>query len=364
MRVKKKVIDHIIWILITSHLIGTAVYAIVSEICSTADTISLPWWVSAALLWLMLAPKIAVIIEALLTYRSISEERKRSKTEKTLNMASVILAAVLAILSISDGFSIISIVLFAVWVSVRIISRVFLEKDSHRTKVSGSPVFRASVAVIVLIVGVIAALTADRGKPDPEPTLPTDFSSKTVLEAWTGGFDEEKLKTTIAEYDEIGVPFVSDYEDNGAEPFFLVLDYYASAVNVVRLAAVDEENPDHELTSYIDMKPKAEIYSNIIEIDLSWWFTEAEFSWTVDYPMWSYLVSVTDADGEAHYYYFRVKYEKASDSQVANGELARFNEADIIEVNKDDFAISLSFESSSYILVSRTLRTNILKISA
>ncbi len=305
---KKKIVDHIIWIVIVSFLLGSAAYAIVSGLCSKSDTLEIPWWISTVIVMLIAAPWIAIALEILITLRDIFENRERKKLEIVLNAVSIV-AAVGCLLTASIGrLEINSLLPFILWMSVRIADWAIFRNERSSTKVRENPIFWIAVAVIVTAAGVVAFFTADTGKADPE--LPSDFSSPKVIEAWTGSFDEEKLKSTVAEYKNKCIPHTVT-SDTASEPFMLVLTYNAKSAKVVRLAPVDEKDGQYELSSYIDTFLKTDCYSNIVSLELFPWFSEDVSSWTKKYDTWSYLVSVTDEGDKEHYYYFRVKYENA-----------------------------------------------------
>ncbi len=306
---KKKIIDHILWILIFAVLIAFVALSVITS-SWTADGV-MSWILTLGLLIFTVGPWLTLPIEALITASDCLDGRKRSTPELAFNAFSGVTAVLTYITAIFPDYRIAAaFILFMLWSLVRIIDGIIFHKKRTRTRLYKSPAFYiATVLLAAIAVATVIICIESEGKPDEE--LP-DFSSDCVLEAWTGEFDEEKLSDAIETYRTSYAMYVLREED-ATEPFFLALDYNASAAKVVRVASVDDTDAGSELSSYIDMRPSAEVYSNVVGIDLSWWFGEAEHSWTAKNPEWSYLVSVTDEKGKEHYYYFRVHYEKPTE---------------------------------------------------
>ena len=126
-----------------------------------------------------------------------------------------------------------------------------------------------------------------------------------VMKAWTGEFSEEKLKTTILAY-----PGVCDGFEGSVNMVTFTVDFEPVSCSVSRLAAVSAQDIGEELKGYIDFAPGCNIQGQKVMIDTGWWLDHTG-EWTQSRSLWSYLVRLTDAQGETHYYYFRVNYRKA-----------------------------------------------------
>lgn len=313
----KKILDHIIWILIVVTVTATAIVSIVSSSLShSGNFFDIPWWLGALLLLFNVVPWLFLALELLITIRDSSDGRKRSPAEITFNVISVILVVSCAASVALEADSLIIFALTVLWMIVRIIDAIVFRGNRERTCVIKSPVFLIVTAVLVVLTVILAVAFREKGTPDPLEYT-GEFSSETILEAWEGEFDEEKLKSAIAEYEKNCTAYVST-EAEADVPFFLTLNYEPKSAKVVRISSVDVTDADHELTSYLDMRPETACLGQTVAVDISWWYSEHELSWTRDYTLWSYLLRVKDTDGGEHYYYFRVSYSPPEDDTGAD----------------------------------------------
>lgn len=69
-----------------------------------------------------------------------------------------------------------------------------------------------------------------------------------------------------------------------------------------------DENGDvkSEMQSVIDLYIAPQIIGNTVLIPTDWWYDDG--SWVQNYPVWSYLVRVTDTEGKVHYFYTRIEH--------------------------------------------------------
>ena len=144
----------------------------------------------------------------------------------------------------------------------------------------------------------------------------TDQTQKTdrVLPAWTGAFTEENLRTAIESYAETYIPYAPS---DGGPVTTVTFDTEYSFVSgsVSRLSKVNDENIETELTGYIDTSPTVTVTGNSVTVHTGFWYTSS--SWVSEWPVWSYLVRLIDAEGAEHYYYFRVEYSNTPVLQTA-----------------------------------------------
>lgn len=314
----KKILDHIIWILIVVTVTATAIVSIVSSSLShSGNFFDIPWWLGALLLLFNVVPWLFLALELLITIRDSSDGRKRSPAEITFNVISVILVVSCAASVALEADSLIIFALPVLWMIVRIIDAIVFRGNRERTCVIKSPVFLIVTAVLVVLTMIIAIIFCDRGEEEKKDYEGKEFTSDSILEAWDGEFDEEKLKTAIAEYEKSCSAYVlTEAEVN--VPFFLTLNYEPKSAKVVRLAPADQKDSGFELKTYIDMTLSPTCVGNNVAVEVAWWYSEHELSWTRDYTLWSYLLRVKDTDGGEHYYYFRVSYSPPEDDTGAD----------------------------------------------
>ena len=132
--------------------------------------------------------------------------------------------------------------------------------------------------------------------------------------AWKGDFSDEKLTEAINTYKANRTPFIySQDSEYGTVSFEADFDVYSCKVCRVSKAYDDDINV--ELEGYIDRLVDSKTDGKKVTVDVGWWETEGD-SWVQDYPVWSYLLLLTDADGNSYYYYFRVDYK----SSAGNGK--------------------------------------------
>ena len=127
----------------------------------------------------------------------------------------------------------------------------------------------------------------------------------TVLKVWSGEFSEKKLISAIKEYQRNYTNLV--LEKGGTSSISFETDFEVSSCSVSRLSRINNTDIEVELHGYIDLALAASFDGKTVTIPVDWWYEDND-SWVNDYLVWSYLVRVNDADGNSHYYYFRVDY--------------------------------------------------------
>ena len=126
-----------------------------------------------------------------------------------------------------------------------------------------------------------------------------------ILKAWTGEFSEKALESAIKEYWKNYSNIVFNDAGEAASISFEV-DFEVASCRVTRLSSVNDNDINVELNGFIDLLIKTDCSAKKVMIQTDWWL--AEDGWTREYPVWSYLVRLEDADGNVHYYYFRTDY--------------------------------------------------------
>ena len=127
-----------------------------------------------------------------------------------------------------------------------------------------------------------------------------------VLKAWTGEFsEEEQWIHAINEYQNNYDNIVLPKTKGETTDVTFETDFEAIGCSVVMLSHVDDTDINVELKGYIDLALLTECDGNQVTVPIDWWYGD---NWVNDHPVWSYLVCVRDAEGAAHYYYFRTEY--------------------------------------------------------
>lgn len=126
-----------------------------------------------------------------------------------------------------------------------------------------------------------------------------------VLKAWTGDYSDEQFIDAINEYQTNYNSIISDGKAEISSVSFNT-DFEIVSCSVPRVSFVDNNDIDSELNGGIYLAVETTFDGKEVIVSTDWWYDGSD--WTKDYPIWSYLVCVKDADGVAHYYYFRTDY--------------------------------------------------------
>lgn len=310
----KKIFKHIVASVIAAALISAPIVSLINkETGHNSDFFDFPLWLNALLLLCVWIPWIICALELCMTLKCAFSKHDRTKAELASNCVSALLALSVLLLLICDVKNLALFALCVIWLVLRTADAIIFRKNREKTHFLKSPAFYAVTAVLVALAAVIAFLTVDSGQKEHGELEKEhyeyegkEFSSETILEAWTGEFSEDELTKAIAKYEKSYSPCEMT-EAEKSVPFFICLNYEPAGASVIRLSSVDPDDINVELNGYIDMCPEVTCISNNIAVDLSWWFDEKD-SWCGNYTMWSYLLLVTDSDGLKHHYYFRVSY--------------------------------------------------------
>lgn len=146
--------------------------------------------------------------------------------------------------------------------------------------------------------------TPDTTSKVTETTLDTT-PRPNLLKAWSGGFTNEKLKSTITKYQTTCTNFVVKKGSGSSVSFDT--DFDVSWGSVSHLSPVDDSRIETELNGYIDLYVSVVCTDRKVTVPIDWWYRDMD-SWTTSYKVWSYLVCVRDTNDNVHYYYFRVDY--------------------------------------------------------
>lgn len=115
-----------------------------------------------------------------------------------------------------------------------------------------------------------------------------------VYEGWQGEFSEDKYLTTIQEYSKSYTPI----KGNDVYEVYFTTNFDMSGAKVYYMSSVNETDPRYELTHYFDkVVPVIGTGMDVI-VDI-----REERVETL-----SYLIKLTDTEGQKHWYYFRVDY--------------------------------------------------------
>ncbi len=157
---------------------------------------------------------------------------------------------------------------------------------------------------IISIVFALMLFISIVGCIDRQPSSQTN---KNILHAWTGDFSEEKLKNAIDEYQR-NYDNIVFHDTTSASSVSFDTDFNVVSCSVTRLSHTKTDDIYAEFNTYIDLFVETECDGKTVTIHTDWYLTENDGSWEKNYPVWSYLVQLKDADSITHYYYFRVDY--------------------------------------------------------
>ena len=136
---------------------------------------------------------------------------------------------------------------------------------------------------------------------------PKKLGKNNVLAAWTGDYVDDKLRSAIKEYKDNYMPVVSDETDDTFQISFKT-GFSVAKITVALLTPVDDEVEDAEIKvdGFVQEDIETRADGKRIILDIGWWHKLDGA--TRFFPTWAYLICAEDADGLAHYYYFRVNY--------------------------------------------------------
>ena len=154
--------------------------------------------------------------------------------------------------------------------------------------------------VLVLLMSVLLLTGCMQPQNQPDQSENTYQVGEQIL-LWTGEYSKEKHVEIINMYREQCSNIVFADEKDAQEVSFDT-DFDVKACRVTRLSPTSEEDINVELDRLYDSIVFTEINGERITINTTW--VEA----VDNYPVWSYLVRVTDVADNTYYYYFRTDY--------------------------------------------------------
>ena len=160
---------------------------------------------------------------------------------------------------------------------------------------------------LILIGAVLATLVGCQKNASETTEPPPDVTNKIsgVMKAWSGEFSKEKLTSVINTYRR---NYANVFlEKDGASSFSFETEFDVASCLVSCISPTDNADIDVELHGYIDLFLDTRYEGKTVTIPLDWWYRDSG-SWIHEYLVWSYLVRLEDANGNRHYYYFRVDY--------------------------------------------------------
>ena len=136
-------------------------------------------------------------------------------------------------------------------------------------------------------------------------SVSTEVEGYAVMNAWSGEFSKTKLTSTIIEYRSEHGNIIPKAGDKSLVSFDV--DFEIASCEVSRLSPVDDTDINVEMNGYIDRYVNIEAKDRTVTVPIDWRDSgQNGFVW--EFPIWSYLISVTDTQNTRHFYYFRVDY--------------------------------------------------------
>lgn len=124
------------------------------------------------------------------------------------------------------------------------------------------------------------------------------------MDACEGDFSDAELADAIRLYQTTYPTIVVDSTKRLSEVAF-DMGTEVSHCKVARLSHVDDSDIEEELHGYIDLAVFTRCEGTQIFVSVDWWYYSSS---NANSPLWSYLLSVEDAEGNSHWCYFRVDY--------------------------------------------------------
>lgn len=140
---------------------------------------------------------------------------------------------------------------------------------------------------------------------------------ESLLKLGVGTYSHDLRSSAIKEYREKYLPMTFD-AFNKVENVYISADFEIASCNVSLISPVDDFNKDFEYNGYIDIALQTVISEKTVTIPVGWWYRAED--WTSEYHIWSYMLKVTDKDGNDHWYYFRINYDKYANYKMIKAE--------------------------------------------
>ncbi len=140
---------------------------------------------------------------------------------------------------------------------------------------------------------------------------------ESLLKLGVGAYSHDLRSSAIKEYREKYSPMTFD-AFNKVENVYISADFEIASCNVSLISPVDDFNKDFEYNGYIDIALQTVISEKTVTIPVGWWYRAED--WTSEYHIWSYMLKVTDKDGNDHWYYFRINYDKYANYKLIKAE--------------------------------------------
>ena len=134
-----------------------------------------------------------------------------------------------------------------------------------------------------------------------------------LLEVQTNEFTDENRTDFINDYVSNYTPVVMQEEWENHKVSFEV-NFDVASCRTILISRVDDNDISVELNSFIDSLLFGEVDGKRVTLDIGWWY---DGDWSQTFPVWSYLIRLTDTEGNEHHYYFRVEYSKLDENSIS-----------------------------------------------
>ena len=134
-----------------------------------------------------------------------------------------------------------------------------------------------------------------------------------LLEVQTNEFTDENRTDFINDYVSNYTPVVMQEEWENHKVSFEV-NFDVASCRTILISRVDDNDISVELNGFIDSLLLGEVDGKRVTLDIGWWY---DGDWSQTFPVWSYLIRLTDTEGNEHHYYFRVEYSKLDENSIS-----------------------------------------------
>lgn len=139
-----------------------------------------------------------------------------------------------------------------------------------------------------------------------------------LLEVQTNEFTDENRTDFINDYVSNYTPVVMQEEWENHKVSFKV-NFDVASCRTILISRVDDNDISVELNGFIDRLLFGEVDGKRVTLDIGWWY---DGEWSQTFPVWSYLIRLTDTEGNEHHYYFRVEYSKLDENSISEESVA------------------------------------------
>lgn len=178
----------------------------------------------------------------------------------------------------------------------------------------------------ILLACIFVLYSCDIISRQDEGSEGVDSIEKHLLEVQTDEFTDENRTAIINDYVANYTPVVIREEWENKVSF--EVSFEVASCRTILISNVDDNDISVELNGFIDSLLFGETEGKRVTLDIGWWYKDG--GWFQKFPVWSYLIRLTDTEGNEHHYYFRVDYSKSGESSVPEESILPDESSDVL----------------------------------